>query len=476
MDTIQNSGNAIERVPTASLCECAENWEIYTRPRLDDPAFIDLCASIEQAGIQTPLHVSQDDYVLSGHRRLHAAVHLGLELVPVIRENVMVEGMEKGALIKLLISHNQGQRVKTDAEAFLEAAATIDPETAVREAREAKSQLFAKAKSSATEVFSTGSIRRTDPTGARHEILEAVKDILVRYRAEMGPIPMSARSIHYQLLSRKVRTSTYASGYVYGSAGKDSAGLLSKLLTDARSCGEIDADWINDDTRPSIEYPSEVLGAYIHDECRRIFNGYYSDIHVDQPHHVEILLEKNTLYSLLSHHVSDELRVPITSQHGYGSFPPARDVAKRFRRTGKEQLIIIYVSDLDPEGVDMPVSFKKYLAHDFGVTCTMLRAAVTIEQISKHNLPPDADVKLTSSRAGGFLKQYGEKCWELDSMPPKVLVEEVRAVVEGCLDMDAFRRAQEREQEADVKLKVLRQLVTSYVREMAPQLLKEGAA
>ena len=149
--------------------------------------------------------------------------------------------------------------------------------------------------------------------------------------------------------------------------------------------------------------------------------------------------------------------------HGYGSFPAARDVAKRFKESGKDNLVVIYVSDLDPEGVNMPASWKKYLEHDFKTVATVLRAAVTPEQVKRFNLPPDADVKLTSTRAPGFVKEYGDQCWELDSMPEAALIGEVLNAVKSQLDIGAFNAAMARENEHDVELERLRAQVAAFV-------------
>ena len=174
-------------------------------------------------------------------------------------------------------------------------------------------------------------------------------------------------------------------------------------------------------------------------------------------------MEKNTVFPLIRRHVAYPLRVPITSLRGYGSFPAARDVADRFKRSGKDQLIVVYVSDLDPEGLDMPASWKKYLQHDFGIEAKVFRAAVTPEQVKRFSLPADADVKLSSSRAAKFIEEYGNQCWELDSMPEQWLVEEVTHAVQAALDVDALNRAFAREKEADVKLARIQAAVSRFV-------------
>jgi len=483
MDTIHscnsiasnNIGTAVSLFATDQLHETPENWTLYNRPNTGSDEWKDFLKSVLENGILAPLEISADDYVISGHRRLSASREIGNQWIPCIVDNsIVMEGIPSADRIKLLIERNRGQRVKTDSEQILEAIAQVDPAEAIRQAQEQRAQHFIKAKGSSEEVFAEGSIRRTDPAGCRSEILAAVIDIIRSYRQEMGEIAISGRSIHYQLLQRKVRTSTYSSGYIYGTE-KGSAGLLSKLLTDARSEGLIPDDWIDDSTRPTYSFESEALGPYVRRITENLFSNFFSAVHADQPSHVEILLEKNTIYGLVASKVAYPLRLPLTSMHGYGSYPAARDVAKRFKKSGKESLIVVYVSDLDPEGINMPCSWKKYLDYDFGVDATVLRAAVTTEQVEKYSLPPDADVKLSSSRASGFIEEYGNQCWELDSMPPKALVEEITNVCKGCLDIDRLNDAFERERESDVKLAQMRAAVQDFIKAKCSGILGEDA-
>ena len=456
-----------------SICEIhetPENWTIYRKPDAADNAWQDLCSSVRRDGVQQPLLVSRDKFIISGHRRFMAAFLAvvgpnGREpMVPcIVRNDIIMANLPPEDRVALLIENNTGIRVKSDTEAFLEAAATVDPEAAIRKAEARKARVFNKVKKSGmTEVESVGDLRRTDPSGERSAMLKAVLEIIAE-KQENGYLPTSGRHIHYSLLAKKVCTSTRSNGYVYGTR-PGSAALLSKLLTDARSAGLIDADSIDDATRPTSQIRSDgTTGRYIDRTLDGLFTNYFSDVHADQHSHVELLVEKNTVYPLLLNHVAHQFRLPITSLRGYGSFPAARDVSARFEQSGKDNLVVIYVSDLDPEGLDMPASWKKYLEHDFGVEAAVYRAAVTPDQVKKYDLPPDADVKLTSSRAPAFVRDYGDQCWELDSMPEQVLIDEVSKSISAVLDIGALNRAFAREKECDVKLARIAASVRAFV-------------
>ena len=473
------------------LKETTENWELYRPTSESDEEFTKLRQSIAEKGflIEGAITISSDWFVISGHRRLRAAKEQGLQVIPTfVREDIVMEELSKHERMKLLADYNRGSRIKTTAELFMEEAVQIDPEEAIREAQERKAQHFTKAKTCGVEVQSIGKIRRTDPSNQRKEFMDAVLDIIHTWRERVGNIPISERHIHYQLFSKNVRTSSGAAGKIYGvqyyweqgpkkgqPKGDRGEDALSKLLTDARSAGIIPNDWIDDTTRPSWVPDASSLSQYLVDETDGLFQSYWGNIHREQPFHVELLLEKNTLFSLVRNTVANPLRLPLTCLRGYGSYPAARDVAARFKGSGKEKLIAVYISDLDPEGINMPASWKKYLLHDFGVDATVIRAAVTPEQVKTYNLPPDTSVKLTSSRAPSFIREYGDQCWELDSMPPQILVEEITKAAKGYLDIDILNAALEQENQDEVRLAAFAKMIKDFTKAKCSEFFGEAA-
>ncbi len=288
------------------LHETPENWTIYQKPDANDPAWNQLCESVSESGVIQPLEVSADNYIISGHRRFRAALHEGLDVVRVIFDHsVLIEPMESADRVKLLVERNRGTRVKTDSESYLEAAASVDPAEAIAAAQARKAKVFTKVKTSALEqVEITGKSRRTNPKRQRGALLEAVLQIIERLR-EGGHLPNTGRHIHYQLGQMKVRTSAGKAGFIYGTErpGKNkfpSDKLLSKLLTDARSAGIIDPHDIVDETRQQYTFkPDGSAGAYVNKELDTLFRNYFSNVHADQPAHVELLIEKNTLAPLV---------------------------------------------------------------------------------------------------------------------------------------------------------------------------------
>ena len=100
----ENQPSKIEMRKTASLKHHPLNQQIYGDPDPDD----DLKTSIQRKGILTPLLISDDDRILSGHRRFLCAKESGIENVPVMVSPLKDELEIEEALINANI-----QRQKT---------------------------------------------------------------------------------------------------------------------------------------------------------------------------------------------------------------------------------------------------------------------------------------------------------------------------------------------------------------------------
>jgi len=464
----------ISSIDPGQLSQTPENWDVYRWDAADDPSFLDLIESVSCRGVLEPLVISKDNYVLSGHRRLRATLSAGVESVPIIIEDIEIGPMDSEDRIKLLIQHNKGSRQKTQEEIMREKMAEADPDKAIREAEERRVDHLEASELVFQHAEAEGAINRSDPRRARAEMYREVVSILKDF-VKRKFAPVSVRAVHYRLLAAKVRTSTYKSGHVYGSAGRDS-GILSKLVTDARSLGLIPDTLISDETRPTYEQLlHETPADYLTDHLESVLSNYWADPHADQESHVEILVEKNTIFPLIRSKVAVPMRMPVSSGRGYSSYSQRARIHERFKTSGKENLVIIYVGDHDPEGIDMPKALVKYFENDFGTRSKVVRAAVTLGQIERHNLPPDIEAKVDSTRFKTYVRDTGmTDAWEVDSMDPEILVNEVTAACKSVIDLDLFNAAMEQEKEDDVRLATLKKVVVQCIKDNAGILNREG--
>lgn len=74
--------------------------------------------------------------------------------------------------------------------------------------------------------------------------------------------------------------------------------------------------------------------------------------------------------------VALDFRIPLTIGRGFSSLPPRAEMAARYRKRGKEKLIIISMSDLDPDGDEITHSFARSM-RDYGIEVECIKAALT---------------------------------------------------------------------------------------------------
>jgi hypothetical protein len=170
--------------------------------------------------------------------------------------------------------------------------------------------------------------------------------------------------------------------------------------------GSIPWSAFDDGTRPLTEFPAfDNVREFIQQEMSNLFDGYWRNLLQTQPNHVEVVCEKNTIYHMVLR-VTEKYQIPTSSGRGFNSIDPWHDLFERYQKSGKERLIVIVLSDYDPEGEMIPQVGGRTLRDDFGVTnLTIIKAGVTREQIEKYNLPPQNFAKETSSNYDWFVER-----------------------------------------------------------------------
>ena len=89
---------------------------------------------------------------------------------------------------------------------------------------------------------------------------------------------------------------------------------------------------------------------------------------------------------------------------------PASDLYGRFKRSGKKKLILLMLTDFDPDGEQIAASFARSMRDDFGlVNVHAVGVAVTAEDVELYNLPSDLDAKPSSPTYSEFIKSTAIK-------------------------------------------------------------------
>jgi hypothetical protein len=265
---------------------------------------------------------------------------------------------------------------------------------------------------------------------ARHartlQIIQEAHDILEAFH------PMTLRQIHYQLVSRQVTENT-------PSAYKG----LSRHLAYARRDGLIPWEWMEDRLRVVRNAGDgwESVDEYWRFQVRQLEDGYSRALWPSQPAYLHVWLEKDALSGIFDDALRD-YNVPYNVGRGYDGWSSIHDASQRYKLINKP-LTILYFGDFDPSGEDMVRSLRERLA-DRGCTPTIIKVALTEDDIARYNLPPNF-TKKSDSRSKKHIEKHGDISVELDALPPNVLRARLVHEVEQHLDMAALRRVREQE-------------------------------
>ena len=259
--------------------------------------------------------------------------------------------------------------------------------------------------------------------------IDLVNAILDEY-AGLG-FDLSLRQLYYQMVAR---------GYIENSLR--SYKNLGNLVNDARLAGLVDWEMIVDRNRETVavahwDNPGEII-----DVASRQFRV---DKWVEQPYHVEVMVEKDALSGVLSP-VCRGLDISLTANKGYPSSSILYEMSKRLQAIldhGKE-IYILHLGDHDPSGIDMTRDLRDRLALFTREDISIERLALNMDQVRLFN-PPENPAKTTDSRYRAYIVEFGKSSWELDALEPRVLAGLVSSFVLDLRDEDLWSEAVARE-------------------------------
>lgn len=447
----------ISYFPLNHLRPARENGLLYDRftPH-DDEDDANLYWSIQREGIREPLHISADGYILSGHRRYAAACWLGLTVAPcIVADDVVFNELTADERVGLLATYNK-QRDKSHAERLREAMQEISPDEAYQHL------LLDRIKRRQVDI-EDNIVLGDCKTRARITTRAFLQAALRAIESEKQFWPLTVRRIHYLLLNDpplrhdKKPGSTYKNDLVSYKA-------LTNLLLRARLAGDIPHQAIEDESRPirvvsTYQNPAD----YIKEATEDYLRHYARDLLRGQACHVEILVEKNAIRKHVEL-VADEYCIPCTTGKGYSSLTPRWKMVQRFLRSGKERLILLILSDFDPDGEEIAASFPRSLRDDFGLSnVTSRKVALSGEDVREHGLPSDLEAKVSSPNYKKFVALHGIHVTELDAAPVALLQDKLRDAIESCLDMDLFRAELEKEKKDAAFIAAKKQVVVKTI-------------
>lgn len=275
-------------------------------------------------------------------------------------------------------------------------------------------------------------------TEAHMAMIDRCNDIITEYMAQRYVLTL--RQLYYQMVSRDIIVNNLRS---YKNLGN--------LVTDARKAGLISWSAIEDKNRSQVAW-------HIEEEQQNVFSrvemGFALDLWARQGVHLEVWVEKDALSSVIRRPCA-KWRVPYMACKGYLSASTAWEAGQRMWEADQDgqRCVVIHLGDHDPSGIDMTRDNRDRLrmfGHDADIE--VRRIALNMDQIERYN-PPTNPAKMSDSRAGDYLAQFGESSWELDALSPSVLDSLISDTIEEYIDPDVWEATLAEEEEVREHLK-----------------------
>jgi hypothetical protein len=436
-----------------SLFASYENTKLYRERTEADADYARLVQSVRERGVETPLLVTRDRYIISGHQRQKAAQETERFMVPVLFLDVSRKQYSDDEWLALLREHNCG-REKTFDELMREKLIDIDPDEAIAQIEDERAERTRTRVETIAigEKAMTRHAISTNKRGMADAILKILKD-LAAY------LPVSERAIHYRLLELDFfRHAKKKTRYLNDRASSND---LSDMATRMRIAEEIPWDAISDETRPVTTWncwrnAADFVGA----QCDDLLRGYARDLLQSQQQHFEIVVEKLTVKNFVEQ-VAARYCMPVVVMRGNSSIQTRREIVNRFQKSGKRRLFLLCLGDCDPDGDNIVDSTLRSLRDDFeisGVQAT--RVAMTHKQADELGLPKKLEAKEQSSNYGAFVAKHGRTdCYELDAVDPEVLQDWLDTAIRGVIDVEAYNHEVDQQKSEAASILAKRQAV-----------------
>lgn len=267
--------------------------------------------------------------------------------------------------------------------------------------------------------------------------IDQANAIIAEYEAQ--GFVLTLRQLYYQFVARGIIANN-----------EREYKKLGDVISSGRMAGLISWEAITDRTRflRDLAHWNHPTPTDIVDACSRQFRLPKWD---RQPYYCEVWIEKDALIGVIEG-VCEELDVPYLACRGYASASEVwRAGHERFRNRlhrGKS-CVVFYLGDHDPSGLDMTRDIQDRLDVFTGEPggVEVKRLALNMDQVNEHNPPPNP-TKMTDSRAGSYVHEFGETCWELDALEPAMIAELIRGEVLAIRDEKDWRSAEREETKA----------------------------
>jgi hypothetical protein len=299
--------------------------------------------------------------------------------------------------------------------------------------------------------------KRSLISSAKTPLLEAVQAIVERFRAYW---PLSVRQIHYNLSENPPLCHANKPGSTYKNTQLFYKNQCIDICARGRLQGLLPWESISDETRPvELGRYHDNVDSFVHQELEYFLQGYDRDLLQSQPNYLELVVEKNTVLGIVDA-VARRFCVRRTSGRGYCTLDPLRKIARRYRASGKAGLIVLVLSDFDPEGGDIPNAMAITLRDEFGVSeARIYKVGLRLDQVRALGLQPIMTAKESSSRYDKFVADQDGRdvVHELEAVNPETLAAMLEDAITKVIDIDLFNREVAQAEADEIEIETRRQ-------------------
>ena len=215
------------------------------------------------------------------------------------------------------------------------------------------------------------------------------------------------------------------------------------------------------------------LHAWLREQLEGMLNpAYYKRCYLqEQPVYVEISVEKDALSQIVQN-AAWMYCTRVTVTRGQISATALNNMADRFDlaiMNGKEP-ILLHFGDLDPTGVQIPLSIQNGLLRHHGIRANVRQVALTPAQCVEHNLPQSLDsAKGDDPNFERWRQRFGDHSpTELDALHPKILGDLVEQTLINVYDGGAISEQKRIESQERNRLKEMRLMTMNFLRSTFP--------
>jgi hypothetical protein len=254
--------------------------------------------------------------------------------------------------------------------------------------------------------------------------VEALREALYEIVAESEPV--TVRGVFYLAETAGLVPKDDTKGYR----------PVQRELLKMRREGIIPWGWITDGSRSRFGYRRYGgLDSY----ARQVAANYRRDYWHNSAEYVEVWIEKEALRGVISPVVLDEFGLDLYVTKGQPSVSYLYDAAEDIILDGRTTFVYV-LADWDPGGLRIFDRIKQELTNFVGDAAELhvRRLALTPYQVELYDLPTRPG-KEKDPNAAAFKSKYGDRCVELDALPPNTMRGLVRERLESHMDSKTLR-------------------------------------